>query len=287
MPYCIITGLLCRPTLQALLRQGFKPAKHAPGKALQTLFRNHYFNYDLKHPSAVLIDIENYGIDHRTRFNLTPLMVAVRLGNTTLTQQLIKRGADVELWDNNGLNAFQTLLMLAFANSKYARQNVASIYALLEPDSLSIQVERRLIKLDQRLMGFFLLNVMFALFYTLLGDAIMQGEGVTAPLLARCVQHLPDSVLPARRKRQTYISSILSSNEVSRDFKYNRRLFLRIKRGHYVLNPDVKLRMGNDWLKVYDVLNVDDLGHTSDIKQASVRQLWVTLREQTSVALAD
>jgi hypothetical protein len=251
-------------TIQRLRQQGFKTAQQAPDKARQVLYRNHYFNYDIKHPTAVLRDTEKYGIDHRTRFNLTPLMVATRLGNTSLVEQLIKRGADIQLRGSDGLNAFQTMLTLALNYPKYARDKVATIYALLEPDSVSIQVNQRLVKLDKRLMGCFILHVMLALFYTQLGRAIMCGRAFTAPMLTELLQHLPDSVLPDKRKRPTYISSILSGNEVARDDRYNRRLFLRIKRGHYIINPGLKLRAGNDgaWEAVYDMLNVDAWGHT-------------------------
>ncbi|WP_200196550.1 hypothetical protein [Halorhodospira abdelmalekii] len=54
-------------------------------------------------------------------------------------------------------------------------------------------------------------------------------------------------MLPPRRKRREYISSILSKNEVSRDGPYNRRLFLRLQRGHDLVNPQLKIKLGEEW----------------------------------------
>ncbi len=249
-----------RPMLNALISAGFKAASQPENKSLQQLNRKHYMSYDLKNPGAVLRDTEKYGIDHRTIFNLTPLMVAARLGNAGLVDALIERGADPDKQGSNGFNALQMALEQALFDEKYATAKLTAIYEKLEPDSLAIQVEGRLIKLDKRLMGLFVLNLMFALFYRTLGDALSRSQGFTAKELAERVQSLPDAVLPERRKRQSYISSILSGNEVERQSPYNRQLFKRIKRGHYIINPLLKIRRGEDWLSVHDLLNVDDLG---------------------------
>ena len=248
--------------LNTLLEQGFKAASQPEQKTVQQLYRKHFMTYDLKHPTAVLRDTERYGIDHRTLFNLTPLMVATRIGNPKLVNELMERGANPDLYGNNGLNALQMALEVALFDDKYAKNKLPELYSKLEPDFLSIQVEGRLIKLDKRLMQFFMLNLMFALFYRLLGEKMSRQEGFTAKEITAWVQQLPDSVLPERRKKQQYISSILSSNEVEKPSPYNRQLFKRIKRGHYIINPVLKLRHGDEWLSVHDRLNVHDLGFT-------------------------
>ena len=150
-------------------------------------------------------------------------------------------------------------LEAALFDEKFASNKLPAIYELLKPDSLSIQAEGRLIKLDKRLMGLFILNLMFALFYRVLGEAAGQREGFTAKDLTGRVQVLPDTVLPERRKRQQYISSILSNNEVDRDSPYNRKLFKRIRRGHYIINPQLKLRQGDEWASIHSLLKLEDL----------------------------
>ncbi|NKC10752.1 MAG: hypothetical protein GKR94_00660 [Gammaproteobacteria bacterium] len=54
----------------------------------------------------------------------------------------------------------------------------------------------------------------------------------------------------------------MSKNEVGRDDKYNRRLFLRIKRGHYIVNPELSLRVDDEWQNIYDLLQVDMVSFT-------------------------
>ena len=93
-------------------------------------------------------------------------------------------------------------------------------------------------------MGLFVLNLMFATFYRQLGRLASLGDGFSAKERTQWVQALPEEVLPQRRKKQSYISSILSNNEVDRDAPYNCKLFKRIRRGYYTINPGIKLRQG-------------------------------------------
>lgn len=261
-----------RPTLNALAEADFKATNQKEEKSLKMLYRKHFMSYDLNNPGAVLRDTEKYGIDHRTVFNLTPLMVAARLGNAALAEALLERGADPNLIGSNGLNALQLSLELALSDRRYAQHKVARIYPLLAPESLSIQVDGRLIKLDNHLMGLFILNMMFAMFYRQLGDEVAAGGGAfSAKALTEWVQALPTAILPERRKKQAYISSVLSGNEVSRDAKYNRKLFMRLSRGQYIINPNLKLRMGEDWLAVHELLRLEDLGFTP--AQAAVHHI--------------
>lgn len=250
-----------RPTLNLLDDVGFKPARRDEAQAERQLTRNHFMIYDLGSSGAVLSDVERYGVDHRTRFNLTPLMIAARLGNDTLVEALRDRGADPEQRANNGFTALHFALERAVLDPVFARQRLPKVYPLLEPDSVSVQVEGRLVKLDKRLMEAFLLNFLSALYYRRLGPTMASsGNAYSARMLEELLARLPASVLPDRRKRRPYISSILSKNEVHRDDPYNRRLFQRHRRGQYVFNPAMKLRVGDDWRSVYDVLPLDDLG---------------------------
>lgn len=250
-----------RSTLNALERIGFKPATRSEEIAVRHLNSNHFMAYDLSNPRAVLGDVDRYGVDHRTRFNLTPLMIAARLGNEALVRILRERGADPGLRASNGFTALHFALEQALTDSSYARRRLPQVYQLLEPDSVSVQVEDRLVKLDKRLMETFMLYFLTASFYRVLGPAIAsRGHAFSARELVTTLERLPDSVLPPRRKQRTYVSSILSKNEINRDDRYNRRLFLRMQRGEYILNPRLKLRSGDRWLPIHDVFPLQDLG---------------------------
>jgi hypothetical protein len=63
-------------------------------------------------------------------------------------------------------------------------------------------------------------------------------------------------VLRPDRRRRAYLSPVLARNEVGRDYAYNRRLFLRLSQGRYVLNPRLELRVGEAFVAVYDAMGV-------------------------------
>ncbi len=200
-------------------------------------------------------------MDFRNVFDQTPLMVASRMGNAELIEALLDRDADTNRTDANGLNAFQIALERACADERFARRRLPAVYERLAPPSLDIQVDGRLLKLDRRLMEYLLLSIAMVLFYQRLGEnyatrrALMSAADIEA-ILAQ----FPESIVPARRKKRQYISSILAKNEIDRDDPYNRKLFLRWRRGEYIINPRLSLRIEGEWRRIYEVLSPERLG---------------------------
>jgi hypothetical protein len=251
-----------RNRLNALVKAGFGPAGQ-PEKAIKSLNQKYFLAYELRHPTAVLRQVDQYGVDFRNPFNLTPLMIAARLGNEELVAKLVELGADTGQVNNVGFNAFQIVLEQACSNLKYAAKKLVGVYDKLEPDSMVIQVDGRLVKLDNRLMEFLMFNLMIALFYTRLGDNVTQfGSGAFSSTdFVEVLAHFPTSLVPERRKQRAYISSILSKNEVDRADKYNRKLFRRLKRGHYIINPQLAVRVEGEWRNIYQLLSLDLIGY--------------------------
>ncbi len=255
-------------TLNELLKSDFKPAAHLD-KGLQLLQQKHYIAYNFKKPDAVLKQVDEYGSDFRNIFNQTPLMVATSLGNIDIIKALFALGADTEKVDDNGLTAFQLALSQADLNENYAKKKLAFIYEQLEPTSMSIQVDGRLIKLDQNSMEFFMLNLMIALFYRVLSKRMSyRVEGFASQDIMAAIAHIPDSILPERRKKRSYISSILSKNEESKDDRYNRKLFYRVHHGVYIFNPNLLLKVEGEWRNIYDLLKIDRLAPPRQNKPA-------------------
>ncbi|MDO9139446.1 MAG: ankyrin repeat domain-containing protein, partial [Methylobacter sp.] len=248
-----------RDIINSLLKIEFKAAKH-PDKGLQLLQQKHYSIYSFKKPDAVLKQVDQSGPDFRNIFNQTPLMVAAWVGNIDVIKALFELGADTEKADGNGLTAFQIALAQTERSESYAKKKLADIYELLEPTSMSIQVDGRLVKLDKNSMEFFLLNVMIALFYRVMPKKMTyRVEGFSTQDFLEAVQHIPNSVLPERRKQRAYLSSILAKNEVSKEDKYNRKLFYRVIRGAYILNPNLAIKVEDEWVNIYDLLVIDRL----------------------------
>lgn len=249
------------PTLNALTQAGFKPASQPESKARQQLSQNRFQSYTFRKPDAVLKAVDRYGVDYRDRLNLTPLMAAARLGNEEIAEALLERGADMNALANHGFLPVQFALEQALLGDRIPERRLELLYDRLAPGSLSVQVAGRLVKLDRRLMEYFLLLLMGALFYRHLGPSVAwKGEAFTAPVLAEYAALLPEHVLPARRKRRQYISSVLAKNELHRADPYNRQLFLRLRRGHYIVNPALKLKLGDQWWAYYDLFRLSELG---------------------------
>ena len=285
---CYEYALLHRhePTLASLREIDYKPTRQAEDKALKQLYRNHFMIYDLSSASAVLKDTGRYGIDHRTVFNWTPLMVAARAGNVSLIGELIDRGADRSLIANHGLNTAQQVLEYATVDIAYARR-MAPAWQALVPEQVSVQVLGKLVKLHTGLMALFLLNLCVAHFHRSLGKIAGSNEAFSANFLADLVADLPEQMLPAKRKRQQYISGVLSGNEIERDAPYNRRLFKRISRGQYIINPNLKLRLQDRWVGIHELLPLADLGtgptpvnHSIPIHSEAQRELRARVEEE-------
>ena len=256
-----------RNIINSLLKTEFKAAKH-PDKGLQLLQQKHYSSYSFKKPDAVLKQVDQYGPDFRNIFNQTPLMVAAWMGSTEVIKALFELGADTEKVDGNGLTAFQIALAQTDRSETYAKKKLADIYEQLEPTSMSIQVDGRLIKLDKNSMEFFMLNLMIALFYRVMPKKMTYRlEGFSTQDFIDAVQHIPDSVLPERRKQRAYLSSILSKNEISKDDKHNRKLFYRVLRGAYIFNPKLAIKVEEEWVNIYDLLIIDRLAPQYQVKQ--------------------
>lgn len=250
--------------LRKLAEQQFKPAVQwdddvtNEAKLLKMLYKNHYIFYDVANPNGVLRDIEKYGISHRTRFNMTPLMISALIGNTEAVNAIAALGADLHLLANNGLNAWQLALGRGLEDKTFIKK-LESMYSALAPETISIQVDGKLEKLDELTMYGFLFNVFFALWYRKIGGFIGCGHGiaVSAVYLEELLVNLPDSILSPMKKKRGYISRYLSSNERDRDAPRNKKLFKRLKRGQYVLNPALKIRVGDEWHKLHQLLSLD------------------------------
>lgn len=199
-------------------------------------------------------------MDFRNPLNLTPLMMAVQLGHDKLAADLVKRGANLGLTDNWGRTPLHIALRTAYGDETYARASLPSLYALLRPAATNVLAGERLVQVDCHRQAFFLFHSMLAHFETTLRVKLKDGmPGFAADDFVNVLEKLPESVIPQRFCSHKAISAALASNEVSLDAPYNRRLFLRIRRGYYVPNPALSLERDGNWVNILDVLNIPAL----------------------------
>ena len=228
------------------------------------------FCKDWQSEKEIMSSIKNYGINYKNPLGLTPLMGAVLLGNVDLVEKILQEGANPSVMDISGRTAFDIATCEALTNNAYMTQKYPKLYKLLAPGSLKIKVDNKLIKVDSHLMEFHLINFFkVGMWYWLLPSSAVKPNAFVVPPsfraveLAGVLEQFPESVLLERRKKRPYVSSILSKNEMKRQDKYNRKLFLRQKTGHYFLNPELEIWSDGKWVKFYSMLGLERFEHTS------------------------
>ena len=246
-----------------LLEKGYEKAK-AVRQIMPTVIRKYLLIFETKNLREVLSLVEQYGVDHRNMFNQTPLMCAARQGNPHLVETLIAKGANSDLTDNYGKTAFQQALVSAI-DPQFAKMKLGLLYPLLAPASVSLCVNDRLVKLDAHTMEYFIFNVMLSLMHSYLNAIedynLYSFEGFTTADFLNYTDSLPDNVLTEQRKKRTYLSSVLSRNEIDRDYAYNRRIFIRLRTGHYTLNPALKVLKDGGWVDLHEYLGFNFLNN--------------------------
>lgn len=227
------------------------------GQQRMSLISRHFQEYNGKFYHGILKQCETYGVDLRTVFNKTPLMLAALAGNAALIRALKDSGADAELTDNYGITAWQGALLRALQENKYSAEQFPAVHELLAPSHVSLNVDDRLIKLDASQGEFLLFHIFFALLHNRLNNRYADLVPMKAAEIPEMVASLPESITPAYRKKRAYISSLLSKNEVSGSNPYGKQLFKRQRQGWYVLNPELSVRYKEEWVNIYQLAGID------------------------------
>jgi hypothetical protein len=106
------------------------------------------------------------------------------------------------------------------------------------------------------------LKTLASMLYNMPQSDVRQLAGFDAAYLTRNAEHLPHSVWRDERKKRTYVNSVLARAEVSSTYAPARKLWLRMRNGHYLPNPAMRLRVSvagcqQEWRPVYEVLRLD------------------------------
>lgn len=249
------------PMLAHLLEMeaGFSQARGFD-KQRSTLGYKHLSAYASK-TKDVLRQCDRHGVDHRTPMNLTPLIAASMTGNIALIDALIERGARADLTDHLGRNALHWALLEAFRNHDYARHTLAAVIARVAPAHVDVQADERLIRIDRLQSEYLVFQTVWALYKSRYSNSnIHEPPGVNTGVILDAWAALPAAVLRPERNRRQHLSSVLSRNEIDRNYAYNRRLFKRLKTGWYQLNPMLLVREstpdGDRWVSVLERLNL-------------------------------
>ncbi len=243
----------------ALIDVGFNPAIH-PGDGMKKMLIKHFMMYQQEQLGAIKRQMAKYGVNFRNPFNQTPLMIGAWLGNANVIQLANSLNADSFLADNKGFNAFQIALEQACLHNYYATDKLQDVYSLLKPDTLSIRINNQLTKLGHHQAEFFLINLMIALFYRILPENMIIGNGAySAQNIVQAIEHWPTNLLPDELHNIAYINELLSNNQVSPTRANHLPLFIQVSADNYLLNPNIMLQAEGEWFYVYDILLFEDL----------------------------
>lgn len=213
----------------------------------------------------VLRQCDQFGPDHRTFFNATPLMLAAQCGNVALVQALLERGADPLVRDHYGHSAWDCALgrFLDAPHPDAHPHHLDALYPLLSPPVIDVQVGRRLVRLERHQGEYWLFSLMLASYKKMYSRELPQQQvmrnlsGFCADYLMRNVTRLPASVLAPERTRRVYFNAVLARAEVNSNYQPSRQLWLRTRNGFYTFNPELQLRAqhASDWLPWAQWLN--------------------------------
>ncbi len=258
------------PLLRALIALNFKPAQD-PAQSHNSINTKYFSAYLSKDYRELRKQIETYGIDFRNPLNQTPLMVATLFGKEDLVRWLVENGSNPRLTDNWGCTPVQLALREAYRLPDYARNHVGHIYALVAPPFIKLRVGDRMAKIDATKMEYFLFFSMTAALQDILRVKIEHDTpAFQTGDFYQSLLDFPDHIIPAHRKTRSHLTAVLCRNEINRPNPYNRQLFIRVRRGYYVLNPLLEIETNGQWTNIYDLIHIHELA--KDDEEPRLRQ---------------
>lgn len=276
-----------REIIQRLSELKYRRADR-PEAERSSIFRRVYAAYSADDVKKVTENVKKYGIDYRDEFNMTPLLAALKTGASKVADFLLQEGADRNATDNFGVNPFLMALQQAYVKDDFLKNRLPTLYAKLQPDSAKVKIENHLIKISARSAEFFLLHqFIVAQPALLMRKKLLEERAVTMDEITALCAKYPDTLLPEYRKKRQYLNSILSKNEIDREDPYNKKLFLRIARGAYVLNPELEFWVGEDqWMNVYDMMGMEKMTRERNeaLKKEALRKFHEEMDEKREKA---
>jgi hypothetical protein len=200
--------------------------------------------------------VQKYGPDFAAPdTDLTGLMVALHHGQDAVTEQLLQLEADINKLDSKGLLAVDHLLEGYYKNIIYrhtftaGKNTLLKYWQLIKPTVISIQQNRQRVNIGAHSMTFFLLVCMRCIEHQMISKVTVKYNGTDRPDLItgefsmndvmKLVECMPDEILPLYRRQRSYVNSVLAGNEMDSNNTGNKKLFKRVSRGYYVLNPSL------------------------------------------------
>ncbi|CAA9226990.1 MAG: hypothetical protein AVDCRST_MAG56-756 [uncultured Cytophagales bacterium] len=249
-------------------KQRYAPA-HSPVEAeRKNLLRKRYQPYVMDNFREVSVKVKKYGTDFRDEYNLTPLLVAALTGAAKTAAWLTENGADKTAADSLGRTPLHLFLVQRFRSPALVADKQEAFYALLRTDSLSLRLGEHLIKIGAHKVEYLVANFLLATQMLLLQRKLQESGPwagyVEAEDVERFLRGFPEAIVPDFRKERKYINALMARNEVDSKQPYNHKLWVRLRNGQYVLNPDLLVAAGGEWVPVYRLMNAEPASSAAD-----------------------
>jgi hypothetical protein len=241
-------------------------------RAVFSLRHRHLQPFMAKNFKDILRQCDVYGVDHQTTVGASPFMLAARAGNLPLIEALILRGANPAAVDEFGHSPWQQALSRALEDQEFARASIGQLFDLIAPAAIDVQVDARLIRLERHQGEYWVFSLMLAGLKTQWSRCCYRqhppwkfAQGFFADQLHQVLETLPVHLWKGIRRKRSYFNQVLARGEVDSSYKPARKLWRRAQNGHYFPNPNLLVRCGEDWVAVYESLNMPwiDMGTAS------------------------
>ena len=190
---------------------------------------------------------------------LNGLALSLYYGHENVADMLLQEGATVNNPNAKGMLPFDYLLQGYFKTSIYRqplltpKKTVLKYWNNIRPSSITIKEANRKLSVGSHSMPYLLLVMMRCIHLEMalkikvsFKDGSMPDRSIgvfTMNDLVAFAECLPDEVIQVYRKQRTYINQILASHEVDKDSPYNKKLFKRLERGKYIINPTLEFEV--------------------------------------------
>jgi hypothetical protein len=207
--------------------------------------------------------VQKYGVDFTCSEGASGLMLALQYGQEEIALHLINKGASLTLADNASRQAIDYLSASYFKNKTSKQKQAQCVneqmlircWNKVSPQVIEYECSKRRFRISSHSMLFFLIILMRNMAAKQPSQAEITAQlddgrmtefvmgAFSMPELEQFASMMPDEIFPSYRKKRTYINSVMAMNEQAKGSPYCKAAFLRVERGWYTLNPDIKYKI--------------------------------------------